>query len=676
MNNSTASRIEEYYREWKLRVHSFHSFEDGSIFKSFRSKSSEKGIHKVDKTREILVLCPRSNHFKDKIVEKEYQENCIRFSYARARMIICTVMALHVTLSILFHLLEDNQGTGFDLLPRRYDIAGEWMQWTYIFIALPLVVFPKGRNQMISYWKRWVSLLLVLLIAGIQIWLTYQARDSENKFTSVLQTRTWCNESVENLSMELRAESRNYRTGMNVFDFLILRNSNLNSAFVALASTLLTVVGSTLAVALRLDFLHVVSVCVLSAVSLMLVMAIYGIEQLWPLVFAYVFPGCLLCMSSYYSDKHSRLSYVQMHKAQKENVILEKELHKAEEALRNDAARESEIKAVANGLLKLESPGNTCELVNADLMQSVRIPFDDIKLLKRIGRGGMGEVILAEYLGTEVVCKRMLRENISISSMKSFRTEIELLACLRHPNIVQMIGACWDNASNVCMVMEYMPKGDVHSVLHSSLATRFTWSDPLLKMTVDICQGMLYLHSQDPPVVHRDLKSANLLCSATYGCKLTDFGLSRRQQDVDALTTVVGTPFWLAPEVIRNEKYGTKADVYSFGIVLTELESRKTPYNELSETGIKVMMKVAKEGLRPEIPSTCLPARRKLIDDCLLDNPRKRLSFSQILTRLQGALRQELVGEDESPGAERRATFKRQQFFKSHDIDIIIEEDY
>ncbi|RHZ12492.1 hypothetical protein DYB26_015573, partial [Aphanomyces astaci] len=152
----------------------------------------------------------------------------------------------------------------------------------------------------------------------------------------------------------------------------------------------------------------------------------------------------------------------------------------------------------------------------------------------------------ASYLGTSVVCKRMRRDAISLPSIQRFREEIELMSCLRHPNIVQFIGASWDNCSNVCMVLEYMEHGDMHSVLHSAIGRSFVWSDPLLKMAVGAVSGMLYLHSQ-----------------------VSDFGLSRRyKKDIDALTTVVGTPFWLAPEVIRNEKYGISADIYSFGIVL------------------------------------------------------------------------------------------------------------
>ena len=93
--------------------------------------------------------------------------------------------------------------------------------------------------------------------------------------------------------------------------------------------------------------------------------------------------------------------------------------------------------------------------------------------------------------------------------------------------------------------MEYVPRGDLHSVLHSGLdATAFTWSDPLLKLALDAGQGMVYLHSQK--VMHRDLKSTNLLVSATFGCKVSDFGLSKRRVSwTKAYSSVIGTPYWI-----------------------------------------------------------------------------------------------------------------------------------
>jgi len=371
---------------------------------------------------------------------------------------------------------------------------------------------------------------------------------------------------------------------------------------------------------------------------------------------------------------------------EKENEHLTSTLKEAEAALLNEPARDEEKQVVAS---ILEAP-------DMQHLEAVRIPFDDLKFLQAIGRGAMGDVIKARWFGTLVVCKRMRRDLITVASIARFRDEIELMAGLRHPNIVQLIGASWDNCSNLCLVMEYLENGDVHSVLHSRLGAHFSWSDPLLKMAVDVVQGMLYLHSLEMPVVHRDLKSVNILCSATFGCKVGDFGLSRRYKrqrprrrsrrsqrsqptvgysshddtedtndpvdaGIDALTTLVGTPFWLAPEIIRSERYGPAADVYSFAIVLTELESRQTPYHDANDTVLRVMMRIAHKQLRPALPASCAPVRRTLIEDCWRDDPGRRPTFAQVLERLQGPVLREIEGlaSDELGRQQRRVLLPR-----------------
>ncbi|DAZ98478.1 TPA: hypothetical protein N0F65_004915 [Lagenidium giganteum] len=129
---------------------------------------------------------------------------------------------------------------------------------------------------------------------------------------------------------------------------------------------------------------------------------------------------------------------------------------------------------------------------------------------------------------------------------------------------------------------------------------------------------------------------------------VSDFGESKRQTVAGNLfSTIVGTPYWVAPEVLREEKYDISVDCYSFGIVLIELETRKDPYFELAdESTIEVMMQVANRGLRPTIPATCPPNRRKLITSCLASNPKDRPKMTDILHSLQNEVRQELLTQD------------------------------
>lgn len=225
---------------------------------------------------------------------------------------------------------------------------------------------------------------------------------------------------------------------------------------------------------------------------------------------------------------------------------------------------------------------------------------------------------------------------------------------LRHPNIVQFIGASYNTFSNLCMVLEWVERGDLFNLLRSDLGQQLEWTDPLLKMACDTACGMAYLHACDPPVIHRDLKSLNILVTSTFGCKITDFGMSRQSkaaQGVDMTMTLVGTPLWVPPEVIRSEKYSEKIDVYSYGICLTEMQTRQMPYADLaSQEGMtkwKLLNKIANEGIRPSMPppSEMNTELRRLIDSCLQTDPRHRPSMEQALAKLQGPVRRSIEVE-------------------------------
>ncbi|KDO35632.1 TKL/DRK protein kinase [Saprolegnia parasitica CBS 223.65] len=604
--------------------------------------SSAQSMHNNSPDLDATLFYRMSCRFLDPYLEAIYQEYCLLHWYARARNVVCLLILLHVVFFLVYWMKDEpnigkNKMNGKDLFAPNYSNPHEYLQWAYLLLALPYLSWFDASSPFRRRWKMTLTFILLLFMTGIQIWFAYMSQEATIRFNEAMrltQTEEGCN-STAFLNMDFP-----------------LMSLNLYSALVSTGSVFVILVGATLGVIFHLDFPHVVSLLVLSIVSLTCVLCAYALTPQAVLLTGITFPGILLCITCYYSDRAARRAFLAKLHVEKENADLQDKLDAAEAMLMNDPACDAETEAV-NGTLKSKH------------LQVVAIPFADLQFLQIIGRGASGEVIKARYLGTMVVCKRMRREQITVSSIEHFREEIELVSCLRHPNIVQFIGASWDNCSNVCMVLEYMEQGDMHNVLHSALGRAFVWSDPLLKMAVDAVQGMLYLHSQEPPVIHRDLKSVNLLCSATFGCKVSDFGLSRRyKKDLDALTTVVGTPFWLAPEVIRNERYGIGADVYSFGIVLTELETRQTPYHEINETGLKVMMRVARDGLRPSLPNTCLPQRRQLIEDCLRDRPSERPNFVEVLLRLQGEVREEIEADAERFAQDRRALLRQKAMFE------------
>ncbi|KAJ1489746.1 kinase-like domain-containing protein, partial [Baffinella frigidus] len=156
--------------------------------------------------------------------------------------------------------------------------------------------------------------------------------------------------------------------------------------------------------------------------------------------------------------------------------------------------------------------------------------------------------------------------------------EILLITTLHHPNIVQLLGVCdsrnAQGGREMLLVMEYLQHGSLNEVL---LDFNIALTDKRKQqMALDAAKGMLYLHTLLPPVLHRDLKSPNLLVDERAGrftVKIADFGLSRFR--VEYTMTFCGSPKWTAPEVLNGENYGTAADSWSFGVVLWEIATRK-----------------------------------------------------------------------------------------------------
>ncbi|CAM9599544.1 unnamed protein product [Choristocarpus tenellus] len=144
---------------------------------------------------------------------------------------------------------------------------------------------------------------------------------------------------------------------------------------------------------------------------------------------------------------------------------------------------------------------------------------------------------------------------------------------------------------------------------------------------------MNYLHSHHPPILHRDLKSANLLLDDSFNVKICDFGLARLKALTNSMTGNCGTVQWMAPEVLANQKYSETADVYSFGIVCWELLSRVCPYEGMSQ--IQVAVAVLNSGLRPIIPDWCPPFFRNLIEVSWQQDPTLRPSFHQVLENIR-----------------------------------------
>eukprot|EP01130_Rhizamoeba_saxonica_P013825 TRINITY_DN5942_c0_g1_i1.p1 TRINITY_DN5942_c0_g1~~TRINITY_DN5942_c0_g1_i1.p1 ORF type:complete len:739 (+),score=139.65 TRINITY_DN5942_c0_g1_i1:112-2217(+) len=255
----------------------------------------------------------------------------------------------------------------------------------------------------------------------------------------------------------------------------------------------------------------------------------------------------------------------------------------------------------------------------------------EIYISQRIGKGTCGIVHLATWNGTHVAVKKIFRSLLHADKIKEFTQEARLLGGLRHPNVVLFMGVCV-SSDELSIVTEYIQKGSLRDVLNKEPEI-FAENYPLIRnMSLDVARGMNYLHNYDPPIIHRDLKSENILVTSGYKCKVTDFGLAKFDSGMARSHTFCGTIPWLSPEIFSGEGYTRKADVYSYGIVIWEILTQNEPYHGKNKPEIILGVQ---EGNRPEIPEYVPDELNHLITSCWDNDPEKRYPFNTIIKLLQ-----------------------------------------
>ncbi|CDY39524.1 BnaC04g15230D [Brassica napus] len=198
-------------------------------------------------------------------------------------------------------------------------------------------------------------------------------------------------------------------------------------------------------------------------------------------------------------------------------------------------------------------------------------------LERALGEGGFGVVYYGCVNGNQQVAVKLLSQSSS-QVYKHFKAEVELLMRVHHINLVSLVGYC-DEGENLALIYEYMPNGGLKQHL-SGKHGRFSLSwENRVRIAVDAALGLEYLHTGcKPPIVHRDIKSTNILLDQHFQAKLADFGLSRSfptGNETHVSTVVAGTPGYLDPEYYQTNWLTEKSDIYSFGIVLLELISNR-----------------------------------------------------------------------------------------------------
>lgn len=274
------------------------------------------------------------------------------------------------------------------------------------------------------------------------------------------------------------------------------------------------------------------------------------------------------------------------------------------------------------------------------LLQSAReekwfIEFRDVELLLRIGSGAFGEVWKAKWKKQEVAVKKM-HEVVSPMALQDFMREAALLSKFRHPNVIQFFGAA-SSGDNLFLVTEFAANGSLFDVIHDR-------KEPLplerrLRMALDTARGVGYLHSLTPIVIHRDLKSPNLLVMDDWTVKVSDFGTSKWIEKTATMTANIGSPMWSAPEVLTQSQYSEKADIFSFAIILWELLTLKTLYP--GKLGFQLAIEVGTEGLRPELPTDLPDSVTPLVDlmqRAWAEEPHDRPPMSAIVEEIEAVV--------------------------------------
>lgn len=254
------------------------------------------------------------------------------------------------------------------------------------------------------------------------------------------------------------------------------------------------------------------------------------------------------------------------------------------------------------------------------------VDFNELKLQKIIGHGAFGEVWQGLFRGKKVAIKML--KAVGRTQLQQFVHELNIMSQLKHPNIVLFIAACVED-KNRCMVMEYCEKGNLFDILQDS-SQSLDYS-MILKILTEIASGVLYLHTSNPPILHRDLKSVNILLDEHWNVKVSDFGLTDFKDSNTSLQ--LGTPFWLAPEAMEQKGYTEAADVYSFGMVCWELFTREIPFSNMNPH--QAALAVYTEAKRPDIPAFVPQNFQRLIRDCWHQDAKRRPTLVQVLQRLE-----------------------------------------
>ncbi|KAL4582357.1 hypothetical protein LXL04_006904 [Taraxacum kok-saghyz] len=300
-------------------------------------------------------------------------------------------------------------------------------------------------------------------------------------------------------------------------------------------------------------------------------------------------------------------------------------------------------------------PDQTCRRFTFPEIQSATNNFDENLV---IGRGGFGNVYKCSTIGSarEVAVKRL--HSMSNQGAHEFEAEVEVLSKLRHGNLVSLLGYC-NEEKEMALIYEFMPNGTLEENLHKSDSS-LSWLQ-LLKISIGAARGLDYLHtgtSTQHGVIHRDVKSSNILLDANFDAKIADFGLARIGliDRTHVSTAVKGTFGYMDPSYFYTGKLTTSSDVYAFGVVLFEVLTGKKAVDSslddeqwslaawaLHQIKVGKLNHIIDQRLIGQISRKCVKEFGSIAGRCLHSQPKKRPTMGEVVFKLESILSQERV---------------------------------
>ncbi|KAK7524092.1 serine/threonine-protein kinase-like protein CLA4 [Phyllosticta citriasiana] len=270
-------------------------------------------------------------------------------------------------------------------------------------------------------------------------------------------------------------------------------------------------------------------------------------------------------------------------------------------------------------------------------------PLDSYNKQKKIGQGASGSVYVARIrenapspMARQLLAQNGPRAQVAIKQMdlrnqprkELIVNEIIVMKDSKHPNIVNFLDAfLQEEQSELWVVMEFMEGGALTDVIDNNPSIS---EDQIATICLETCKGLEHLHNQN--IIHRDIKSDNVLLDSRGNVKITDFGFcAKLTEQRSKRATMVGTPYWMAPEVVKQKEYGSKVDIWSLGIMAIEMIESEPPY--LNEEPLKALYLIATNGTpRLKKPDKLSKDLKAFLSVCLCVDVRSRATATELLS--------------------------------------------